>query len=1135
MLVSIVPLVEVEVSANLVLRTRMVSQSNTDFSNSSFRPNTYESEFFQFIWGGPGTGSTGSGGQAGLVTQAMLERNGRVMDTAWRVLIDDYGFTPPTRARGSNSGDHFKINVVIQNTGIRGHDNTNDGWGAFAGMDGQGFPFVMLVPQAMNGFSATAVHEFGHCVVFANGWASNEPVGPWHEAVSNYMSEIVLRSPRWAQIGASATQLSGDYRRYAWNYALQKASPRAYYQCWPLLIYVSENPDNLPNLGGALINRIIREATNHEPFFTTMYRLLGDTAARDVLGHYAKRMGTHDLGNGSNLYWNDINTHVGQRNNTNWGRVYTILEPTGNANTWAVPTDRAPQASGFNVIPVTLPAAGQVMSVTLNGLSGQTGADWRFSISIRDSNNRSHYSNLARPGQTATLTVPANAQHAFVSVTATPSIANFHGIGFPVEHARIAALPDHRETAISFNQKQRFPYEITLTNTAPREKPRPSGGVRHANGGGWVQTAANVDATVFVGPNAVVTGSATVRGNARIEDNAVVGENAQVSGNAIIGGSAVVEGRARVSGNAKVLGSTWLYSNFAVSGNAIAQGLTEGYGDFSVAGQGITDGDFYNQERLTFERGTIAGVRPQGHGVNWATFSTNRPFVDRMHYGYSFSTDASRIANDTHHSTYAVSYGNPLWESARTSATGGVLTLNGSSQYVNLSRATTQFSDIEIQTAVLWRGGAANQKIFHFGDSENFMSLTPSNADGRAEFVIRRGTTTQRLTATAALPIGRWTVITVRIIGNTGTLTFNTGSGTAIPTVTNTTMSLNPAEISSVRTNSAVYSLGRDNNGNFFNGSYHYYNVFFAAAPAPAYPYTATESSNPQPTATTAAATTAAPPATTNLPATTAATTPAATTPVATTAAATTPVPVTSGTPGATLPTTTAATAAATTPVATTPIATTTAATTPAATTPIATTAAATTPVATTVTTTVTTPNATTAAVTTTPAVTTVAATATTPTPTTPAPATTVATTTAATPTTTTPVVTTAATTTTAAVTTAATTPPSTTTPPTTTATMSTTFATSVDITTATTTSDEPPAQRLLGDADLNERITINDALEILKFLAKLDSVLNDDPLSMKNSLILNPDASSPSIGDALEILKFLAKLDSEAGVWVDV
>jgi carbonic anhydrase/acetyltransferase-like protein (isoleucine patch superfamily) len=1009
------------------------------------------------------------------------------MDTAWRVLIDDYGFTPPTRARGSNSGDHFKINVVIQNTGIRGHDNTNNGWGAFAGIDSQGFPFVMLVPEAMRGQSATAVHEFAHCVVFANGWATNEPVGPWHEAVSNFMSEIVLRSPRWnREAGGSTTQLSGDYRRYAWNYALQKASPRAYYQCWPLLIYIAENPDNLPNLGGAFINRMIRESTNHEPFFTTMHRLLGDTAARDVLGHYAKRMGTHDLGNGSNLYWNDINNHVTRENQTSFGtnyaRVFTMLEPTGRANVWAVPTDRAPQASGFNVIPVNFPAAGQTMSVTLNGLSNQTGADWRFSISVRDSAGRSHYSNLARPGQTATLVVPANAQHAFVSVTATPSIANYFGGGFPNSNR----AGDFRETAISFNQKQRFPYELTFSsNMSLRVRPRPTGGRTHANGGGWVASGATVDATAYVGPNAIVTGG-TVRGNARIEDHAVVTAG-QISDNAIVGGSAVIAASGvRVSGNARVLGSAWLYGNANLSGNAVAQGMTEMYGTFSITGQGIADGDFYNQEGITFNRGTIAGVRPQGNGVTWSSFSTNRPFVDRMSYGYNFATNASRIANDTHHSAYAVSYNNPTWAATQTGATGGVLSLNGTNQYVNLPRASTQLRDIEIQTAVLWLGGANNQKVFHFGDATNFMSFTPSNSAGRAEFVIQRGTTTQRLTAAAALPIGRWSIVSVRIIGNTGTLSIATS--TAAPAVvTNTSMSLMPVEVSANMTNSAVHSLGRDQAGNHFNGRYHYFNIYQAAVAMPTYNYTQTESGT---TPSTPAATTTSLPPVTERPATTAI---PVTTVVTTTSTAATTIttlaPVTTTTVAPTTTTTTVATTAQ--PPVTT--ATTTTTTTIATTTSLSPTTTTTQPPVTTAQ-----PPVTTAQ----PPVTTLA----------PVTTTTTGATTTLPPTTTTTVVTTSA-------------PPVTTAAP--------------PETTPEVTTEEPIVYDccpqhfgdcLMGDVDDNDIVTIVDVLEILMYLAGLtDNVIEGNPLGLRHSLITPESqlAGEPRISDVLEILMALANLEN--------
>jgi hypothetical protein len=59
------------------------------------------------------------------------------------------------------------------------------------------------------------------------------------------------------------------------------------------------------------------------------------------------------------------------------------------------------------------------------------------------------------------------------------------------------------------------------------------------------------------------------------------------------------------------------------------------------------------------------------------------------------------------------------------------------------------------------------------------------------------------------------------------------------------------------------------------------------------------------------------------------------------------------------------------------------------------------------------------------------------------------------------------------------------------------------------------------------ETVTIGDALEILKHLAKLPSEVAKGGRHLQAALIVNPNAPSPTINDALEILKFLAKLDS--------
>jgi flagellin-like hook-associated protein FlgL len=66
---------------------------------------------------------------------------------------------------------------------------------------------------------------------------------------------------------------------------------------------------------------------------------------------------------------------------------------------------------------------------------------------------------------------------------------------------------------------------------------------------------------------------------------------------------------------------------------------------------------------------------------------------------------------------------------------------------------------------------------------------------------------------------------------------------------------------------------------------------------------------------------------------------------------------------------------------------------------------------------------------------------------------------------------------------------------------------------------------------DLNKLTpTIEDALEILKFLAGLDSKINDKNFdsAYKASLLNKSDKSNPTISDALEILKSLAKMESK-------
>ena len=137
----------------------------------------------------------------------------------------------------------------------------------------------------------------------------------------------------------------------------------------------------------------------------------------------------------------------------------------------------------------------------------------------------------------------------------------------------VTAAPKEMQTILwdqFYYSIHRYPYMIEVVNGSPEGynkdfwKPSGSGYTAHSNGGGLVSGKAKVDATVYVGPNAVVNGG-TISGNARIEDFAVV-DGGTISGKAVVRGRALVSA-GTISDNAILEEDAWLVSG-SISGNA---------------------------------------------------------------------------------------------------------------------------------------------------------------------------------------------------------------------------------------------------------------------------------------------------------------------------------------------------------------------------------------------------------------------------------------------------------------------------------------------------------------------------------------------------------------------------------------
>lgn len=104
---------------------------------------------------------------------------------------------------------------------------------------------------------------------------------------------------------------------------------------------------------------------------------------------------------------------------------------------------------------------------------------------------------------------------------------------------------------------------------------------------------------------------------------------------------------------------------------------------------------------------------------------------------------------------------------------GQALDFDGTSHHVELPPAIANTNAFTFAAWVNWDGGAANQRIFDFGDdTSRFVYLSP-NAGGELRVGLRNGSGTTGTVGTAALPTGSWQHVAVTIQGGTASIYLN--------------------------------------------------------------------------------------------------------------------------------------------------------------------------------------------------------------------------------------------------------------------------------------------------------------------------------------------------------------------------
>lgn len=790
---------------------------------------TWESEHFRFYWGDTGKDSS-------RISEAFLAENAEHLEACWKVYMDGLSMNPPTESVNPalRDGNHYKVNFYLHNTGLKTTDGAEvpSDW-AYMGYDNQGYAFMFCCADAMQNSpnpSWVLPHEFGHVVTAHQyGWNDNQYVQAWWEAIANWYREQFLYSDYYRKWVTDPARGTDYFETYMKNLHFTPILGRDNYASWAFLQYLTENPDHLGKYGADFVKTLMQEGKTNEYPYEEIARL-GDADIKDTLGHYAKRLATLDLAH--------HDSYIARQNRMlaeqpwSWNQIYTVPERAGDAATvmisdkvqtngyYTVPTERAPQQFGVNIIPLVADDA--KISVRLEGLTDVKGADWRACIVTEASDGQAHYSDLFKAGETMEVTMTKSDVKAYLVVTATPDADTWQHNGVAWAYGEGAFDESH----VPFLSKTRYPYAVEIKGASVQQKyDAGAAGHKHPNGGGFVADTATVEDSVYVGENAQVLGWANVSGNAKILGHAVVAGTAKVSGNAIIGDSACICGEARVSENARVIESAMVTDAYTVSGNATVKGTAFLYGKGTASGQAMPDGDYYDDSGRTLSKGAMYG---------WASpdaYVSSRPYTDGQTAALEF--DSAALA-DTYTSTYAAPADAPVWEAERTSGKG-VVTFDGSN-YLIADSAYAMLHDADYQTAVLLRDDQA-QTIFRFGGQEKHMSLAAIG--GSLVFSINDGSGAQKLTAENAYTPGKWFTVSVILTGDDARLVVNGETAVA------GTITIDPADIV---TPDAVYAIGGTGSALCMNGSMDFFRVYTKEVAEPEYYYTASEDIDLTPT-----------------------------------------------------------------------------------------------------------------------------------------------------------------------------------------------------------------------------------------------------------------------------------------------
>ncbi|KAL4782629.1 hypothetical protein BJX76DRAFT_369073 [Aspergillus varians] len=232
-----------------------------------------------------------------------------------------------------------------------------------------GLSYVQVVSADLDTASVT-VHEYGHALTYhTRKWVEQTPTGAWWETLAEWFSDTFQNSDLCAaareaygqESGTSIISLGtviGESHRVIVD---GSADGGNYYEAWPLLSYLTANPDNYTGLGddAVLQLNLQYDVGSGETPLHTLERLLGnETSVAAVAGRYWARMAYVDIGNDA-----AHRAFLEQRDTLSYGNL------EGGEGSYTVKSARKPLYFGANINPITISGEGGVAVNVTSGLA----------------------------------------------------------------------------------------------------------------------------------------------------------------------------------------------------------------------------------------------------------------------------------------------------------------------------------------------------------------------------------------------------------------------------------------------------------------------------------------------------------------------------------------------------------------------------------------------------------------------------------------------------------------------------------------------------------------------------------------------------------------------------------------------